>query len=295
MKLTVGGGHRDRDLIGGRSGGRELQDLCRTGVGGQAGEGEGLHPRDVRDASARRNGQCSRAARRLPDRWSRGLPIERCGSRARPRVDEDVGVYRGHEVAVRRREAGVIAIAEAAVAGVDTTAIAPWTQTHLRSVVRAALAVAASLLIAAAPAVDGAGSSRGSRAVQAADVPRQDETRRPAAPPRIVDGTRIGSTGGTRRSAPPLGWACSWWWSGARRPGLAAGPRGAPPTAERSSATHGRGWRDDAVDGGALEILDVADAVAAAYPHDRHRGSDQVSVAVEPHRPEDAVVESGRD
>jgi hypothetical protein len=96
----------------------------------------------------------------------------------------------------------------------------------LRSVVRAALAVAASLLIAAAPAVDGAGSSRGSRAVQAAGVPRQDETRRPAAPPRIVDGTRdrfdwwdaaVGAAAGLGLLLVVVGGQAAWARRGAAR------------------------------------------------------------------------------
>jgi hypothetical protein len=95
----------------------------------------------------------------------------------------------------------------------------------LRSVVRAALAVAASLLIAAAPAVGGAGSSRGTRAVQAAGVPRQAETR-PAAPPRIVDGTRdrfdwwdaaVGAAAGLGLLLVVVGGQAAWARRGAAR------------------------------------------------------------------------------
>ena len=156
---------------------------------------------------------------------ARDLPIERCGSRARPRVDEAVGVYRGHEVAVRRREAGVIAIAEAAVAGIDTTAIAPWIQTssirrpcspRCRGVVthRRRACRRRRGLIAWEPGD------------QAAGVPRQDETRRPTALPRIVDSTRdrfdwwdaaVGAAAGLGLLLVVVGGQAAWARRGAAR------------------------------------------------------------------------------
>jgi hypothetical protein len=93
-----------------------------------------------------------------------------------------------------------------AVAVVDTTADRAVDPILLRSIVRAALAVAASFLIAAALGFDAAGSSRGSRTDR-------------AAPPRVVDGTRdrfdwwdaaIGAAGGLGVLLVVVGGQAAW-------------------------------------------------------------------------------------
>jgi hypothetical protein len=87
-----------------------------------------------------------------------------------------------------------------AVAVVDTTADRAVDPILLRSIVRAALAVAASFLIAATPL-------------------GQDETRRPPAPPRVVDGARdqfdwwdaaIGAAGGLGLLLVVVGGQAAW-------------------------------------------------------------------------------------
>jgi hypothetical protein len=106
-----------------------------------------------------------------------------------------------------------------AVAVVETTADRAVDPILLRSIVRAALAVAASFLIAAALSFDAAGSSRGSRMDRAAGVLGQDETPRPPAPPRVVDGARdqfdwsdaaIGAAGGLGLLLVMVGGQAAW-------------------------------------------------------------------------------------
>ena len=102
---------------------------------------------------------------------------------------------------------------------VDTTADRAVDPILLRSIVRAALAVAVSFLIAAALGFDAAGSSRGSRMDRAVGVRAQDETRRPPAPPRVVDSARdqfdwwdgaIGAAGGLGLLLVVVGGQAAW-------------------------------------------------------------------------------------
>jgi hypothetical protein len=89
----------------------------------------------------------------------------------------------------------------------------------LRSIVRAALAVAASLLIAAALGFDAAGSLRETRMDHAVGVRGQDETRGPPAPPRVADSARdqfdwwdaaIGAAGGLGLLLVVVGGQAAW-------------------------------------------------------------------------------------
>jgi hypothetical protein len=106
-----------------------------------------------------------------------------------------------------------------AVTVIETTADRAVDPIRLRSIVRAALTVAASFLIAAALSFDAAGSSRGSRMDRAAAVLDQDETRRPPAPPRVVDSARdrfdwsdaaIGAAGGLGLLLVVVGGQAAW-------------------------------------------------------------------------------------